>query len=175
MTIWGRSSSISPAACKLAAATSPPAPGIPVAEVPGAADRERWKTATAGEKPEEPEQTRDREGGRRREKRRRAHSHRGGDRKAWDRSGHYGGEARWSSGGSPRIRRTPTQPGIASQGSSAHFGDGNGHTAPPSPLGTLSWGVRDLLLHTHTGGAQRSSHRVDADIKGGTGRRSPAG
>ena len=45
--------------CKLAS-SSPPALQIPVAEIPGVAGREGWKTATAG-RVEKPEQRRERE------------------------------------------------------------------------------------------------------------------
>lgn len=105
-TVWGRSSSIfHRQPCKLAS-SSPPALEIPVAEVPGVAGREGWKAATAGrvEKHE-----------RERERSIDIHVHVEAETaKPRIVAAITAGKRAGSSGGSPQIHRTPTQPGIGS-------------------------------------------------------------
>lgn len=141
-TVWGRSSFIfHRQPCKLASPPSPPALEIPVAEVPGVAGREGWKTATAG-RAEKPEQKREREG----EKRTHTHSHGGRDRKASDRSGHYGGEACWELGrlasdppdADTAWDRKPRSPDTVAPGAAPIWGRKQTHCPP---LRTLILGV----------------------------------
>lgn len=139
------------------------------------AGREGWKTATAG-RAEKPEQKRERA----REKRTHTHthSHGGRDRKAPDRSSHYGWEACWELGrlasdpqdADTALDRKPEESGYCFAWSSADLRTET-HTAPP-PLRTLIWVCRIYSHpHTHTGGTKSSSRRVEVDIQGGTGRR----
>lgn len=112
------------------------------------AGREGWKTASA-ERVDKPEQKRRREGDK--------HIHTEAETtepriEAAITTGNHAG----SSGGSPRIRRTPTQPGIGSTSPDTVFArslsalETEAVILPPLLLAlrTLIWGVRDPS-HTH--------------------------
>ncbi len=115
------------------------------------AGREGWKTATAG-RAEKPEQRRgrerEREGERGRERGKYTHPRRGRDRKASDRSGHYGWEACWELGllaSDPQDADTAwdrkPESGYDFVWSSADLGTEAVTLPPPTPVRTLIWGV----------------------------------
>lgn len=133
------------------------------------AGREGWKTASA-ERVDKPEQKRRREGDK--------HIHTEAETtepriEAAITTGNHAG----SSGGSPRIRRTPTQPGIGSTSPDTVFArslsalETEAVILPPPPPPRSAYthlGCAGSL--THTGGTKSTSRRVGADIQGGTGR-----
>lgn len=128
------------------------------------AGREGWKTAPAGgtEKPERRPGSRGRERG---EEHTRTHSHRSQrDRKASDRSGHYGWEACWELG---RLAADPQDAEAAAWDRKLDSGYallrvwGREQTRCPPPLFTQSSVRGDILPPSHTGASESSRHRVE--------------